>query len=159
MSSRNGTSQQSIFSELILCFSKLTLYHLFKKIVLFFSAPKQQLLTQHIRVHFCPLPELADWLTENGQAERAQEVNDIDLTQALEVAEKFQSSPKRKLLDLQASEKKSADEGKKNNKVYIFIYVWGIHLSCGGFWPTVIIMRLNEYGVCMIRAVSTERNE
>ena len=61
------------------------------------SAPKQQLLTQHIRVHFCPLPELSDWLIENGQSERAQEVNDIDLTQALEVAEKFQKSSKRKL--------------------------------------------------------------
>ncbi|KAK7114642.1 zinc finger protein 142-like isoform X2 [Littorina saxatilis] len=62
-----------------------------------YSAPKQQLLTQHIRVHFCPLPELSDWLIENGQNERAQEVNDIDLTQALEVAENFQTSTKRKL--------------------------------------------------------------
>nr|KAG5712989.1 hypothetical protein BaRGS_021783 [Batillaria attramentaria] len=62
-----------------------------------YSVPKQQLLTQHIRVHFCPLPELSDWLIENGQTERAQEVNDVDLTRALEVAEKYQKSPKRKL--------------------------------------------------------------
>ncbi|XP_025114767.1 zinc finger protein 208-like isoform X6 [Pomacea canaliculata] len=67
-----------------------------------YSAPKQQLLTQHIRVHFCPLPELSDWLVENGQAERAQEASDIDLTQALEIAEKFQSSPKRKFHDLKS---------------------------------------------------------
>ncbi|XP_076448895.1 uncharacterized protein LOC143285473 isoform X2 [Babylonia areolata] len=79
-----------------------------------YSAPKQQLLTQHIRVHFCPLPELSEWLMENGQSERAQEVNDIDLTQALEVAEKFQTSPKRKLnvlLMTQRKDGKEEDEG------------------------------------------------
>ncbi|KAL8608397.1 hypothetical protein ACOMHN_002630 [Nucella lapillus] len=77
-----------------------------------YSAPKQQLLTQHIRVHFCPLPELSEWLIENGQSERAQEVNDIDITKALEVAEKFQSSPKRKLNSLQQTDKKDGKAAK-----------------------------------------------
>jgi hypothetical protein len=65
------------------------------------SAPKQQLLTQHLRVHFCPLPELSDWLLENGQSERAQEVSDrveADVGEAVKMAEKLQGSNlKRKL--------------------------------------------------------------
>ena len=78
-------------------------------------------MTQHIRVHFCPLPELSDWLIENGQSERAQEVNEIDLTQALEVAEKFQTASKQRLHRAQQAQKKWNHEGWLCNLMF---YDW-----------------------------------
>uniref|UniRef100_A0A2C9KKT1 C2H2-type domain-containing protein n=1 Tax=Biomphalaria glabrata TaxID=6526 RepID=A0A2C9KKT1_BIOGL len=61
-----------------------------------YSAPKQPLLTQHIRVHFCPLPELSDWLLENGQTERETSQRHIDLAEALKVAQEYQHQSKKK---------------------------------------------------------------
>ena len=55
----------------------------------FFSAPKQALLTQHVRVHFCPLPELSDWLLENGQTERETSQRKMDLGEAFKVKSLF----------------------------------------------------------------------
>lgn len=84
-----------------------------------YSAPKQQLLTQHLRVHFCPLPELSDWLIENGQSERAQEVNDrveVDLNQAVQVAEKLQSCKLKRRLDADQLAQLSA-HGLKEDEV------------------------------------------
>ncbi|CAG5131511.1 unnamed protein product [Candidula unifasciata] len=61
-----------------------------------YSAPKQPLLTQHIRVHFCPLPELSDWLLENGQVERETSQKSLDLAEALKVAQEYQNKSKKK---------------------------------------------------------------
>ncbi|XP_050399121.2 zinc finger protein 208 isoform X1 [Patella vulgata] len=56
-----------------------------------YSVPKQNFLTQHIKVHFCPLPELSDWLVQNGQARRAKEMKDQDISEAVELAHKCQT--------------------------------------------------------------------
>lgn len=103
------------------------------------------MLTQHIRVHFCPLPELSDWLVENGQAERAQEASDIDLTQALEIAEKFQSSPKRKFHDLKSvGEETLYDclQGKNFLKFCLFPFK---HLCTRAVCSTMQSLDLNIY--------------
>ncbi|XP_041375200.1 zinc finger protein Xfin-like [Gigantopelta aegis] len=55
-----------------------------------YSVPNHQFLTQHIRVHFCPLPEFSEWLTQNGQTDRIQKEEQLDISEALEVAKKCQ---------------------------------------------------------------------
>ncbi|KAH9515691.1 hypothetical protein Btru_011748 [Bulinus truncatus] len=85
-----------------------------------YSAPKQPLLTQHIRVHFCPLPELSDWLLENGQTERETSQRHIDLGEALKVAQEYQNQSKKKeksKSDVSSSGKDQKEinpEGKEN---------------------------------------------
>lgn len=60
-----------------------------------YSVSKNHLLTQHIRVHFCPLPELANWLTENGQKDRIEQAKDQDLSEALQIAQLYQQNNKK----------------------------------------------------------------
>ncbi|GFR93809.1 zinc finger protein 64 [Elysia marginata] len=79
-----------------------------------YSAPKQALLTQHIRVHFCPLPELSDWLLENGQTERETSHRQMDLGEALKVARDYQTQGKSKAK--LASERALAKSGKATGK-------------------------------------------
>ncbi|CAL1532373.1 unnamed protein product [Lymnaea stagnalis] len=85
-----------------------------------YSAPKQPLLTQHIRVHFCPLPELSDWLLENGQTERETGQRHIDLAEALKVAHEYQNVSKKKgkaavtNIEKDATSKDEKPEGKEN---------------------------------------------
>ncbi|KAL4234325.1 hypothetical protein ACF0H5_005976 [Mactra antiquata] len=59
-----------------------------------YSAGKPHVLMQHVKVHFSPLPELSDWITENGGAERLKEVKNPDLKEAIEVAKLYQSEKK-----------------------------------------------------------------
>ncbi|KAK3086615.1 hypothetical protein FSP39_021048 [Pinctada imbricata] len=56
-----------------------------------YSVAKQHLLTQHIRVHFCPLPELSNWLVQNGEMERMKLSKDPDISEALFVAELYRT--------------------------------------------------------------------
>lgn len=59
-----------------------------------YSVSKNHLLAQHVRVHFCPLPELASWLTENGQKERIEQAKDQVLSEALQIAQLYQQTDK-----------------------------------------------------------------
>ncbi|GFO47364.1 Zinc finger protein 64 [Plakobranchus ocellatus] len=81
-----------------------------------YSAPKQSLLTQHVRVHFCPLPELSDWLLENGQTERETSHRQMDLGEALKVARDYQmqTKSKPKLASEKTSLKNDQFAGKEN---------------------------------------------
>lgn len=54
-----------------------------------YSVSKQHHLAQHIKVHFCPLPELSNWLTENGQIDRVKQGKDPDISEALYVAQLY----------------------------------------------------------------------
>ncbi|XP_059162480.1 uncharacterized protein LOC131945881 isoform X2 [Physella acuta] len=82
-----------------------------------YSAPKQPLLSQHIRVHFCPLPELSDWLLENGQTERETSQRHIDLAEALKVAHEYQNQSKKRGKAAGTSiEKDASKDGKSEGK-------------------------------------------
>ena len=50
-----------------------------------YSVGKTHVLMQHVKVHFSPLPELSDWLSENGDPERIKEVKSKDIGEAIEV--------------------------------------------------------------------------
>ncbi|RUS73471.1 hypothetical protein EGW08_018769 [Elysia chlorotica] len=76
-----------------------------------YSAPKQALLNQHVRVHFCPLPELSDWLLENGQTERETSHRQMDLGEALKVAKDYQTNGKAKS---KLAFEKASKTGKEN---------------------------------------------
>ncbi|VDI05492.1 Hypothetical predicted protein [Mytilus galloprovincialis] len=54
-----------------------------------YSVSKTHHLSQHIRVHFCPLPELSNWLAENGQLDRVKQNKDPDISEALYVAQLY----------------------------------------------------------------------
>ena len=54
-----------------------------------YSVSKQHHLAQHIKVHFCPLPELSNWLTENGQLDRVKQSKDPDISEAIYVAQLY----------------------------------------------------------------------
>lgn len=56
-----------------------------------YSVSKQHLLTQHIGVHFCPLPELSSWLAQNGEMDRVKQTKNPDLSEALFVAELYRA--------------------------------------------------------------------
>jgi KRAB domain-containing zinc finger protein len=56
-----------------------------------YSVSKQHLLTQHIGVHFCPLPELSSWLAQNGEMDRVKQIKNPDLSEALFVAELYRA--------------------------------------------------------------------
>ncbi|XP_005092652.1 uncharacterized protein LOC101864368 [Aplysia californica] len=87
-----------------------------------YSAPKQALLTQHIRVHFCPLPELSDWLLETGLGETHAGAQSLDLLEALKVAHEYQNQSKKKdkskngsaLAVDKSGNKEERTEGKEN---------------------------------------------
>ncbi|CAI9735193.1 finger Xfin [Octopus vulgaris] len=55
-----------------------------------YTVSKNHLLAQHVRVHFCPLPELSNWLNENGQKDRVNQSKEQDLSEALRVAQLYQ---------------------------------------------------------------------
>lgn len=57
-----------------------------------YSVAKQHHLVQHIRVHFSPLPELSNWLCENGQSDRAEKDKYQDISEAITLAQVFQKS-------------------------------------------------------------------
>ncbi|XP_033754813.1 zinc finger protein 208-like [Pecten maximus] len=60
-----------------------------------YTASKQHLLTQHIKVHFSPLPELSNWLAQNGQMDRMKQSKEPDITEALYVAQLLQGEIKK----------------------------------------------------------------
>ncbi|OWF48211.1 uncharacterized protein LOC110453388 [Mizuhopecten yessoensis] len=60
-----------------------------------YTAAKQHLLTQHIKVHFSPLPELSNWLAQNGQMDRMKQSKEPDITEALYVAQLLQGEIKK----------------------------------------------------------------
>ncbi|XP_069113181.1 zinc finger protein 142-like [Argopecten irradians] len=60
-----------------------------------YTASKQHLLTQHIKVHFSPLPELSNWLAQNGQMDRMKQSKEPDITEALHVAQLIQGEIKK----------------------------------------------------------------
>ena len=83
-----------------------------------YSVAKQHLLTQHIRVHFCPLPELSNWLAQNGEIERVKGSKDPDISEALFVAELFRSDGcGKKEEDNENSDDIKSELAKKNEKL------------------------------------------
>ncbi|XP_046336984.2 zinc finger protein Xfin-like isoform X2 [Haliotis rufescens] len=90
-----------------------------------YSVSKQYLLSQHIRVHFCPLPELSDWLAQNGQTDRAQECKEPDISEAIEVAQKFHSGtqeivarPKEEKADPEEEKALPRKEDSESDPIY-----------------------------------------
>lgn len=59
-----------------------------------YSVGKTHVLVQHVKVHFSPLPELSEWLTENGNTERLKETKCRDMEEVVEVVKLFQSEKK-----------------------------------------------------------------
>lgn len=64
-----------------------------------YSVSKQHHLSQHIRVHFCPLPELSNWLAENGQLDRVKQSKDPDISEALYVAQLYKRDGEKEVED------------------------------------------------------------
>ena len=73
-----------------------------------YSVGKTHVLVQHVKVHFSPLPELSEWITENGDQQRMKEVKEKNITEALEIMKMFQTD-KQKV--------NSKDEGKTDKPV------------------------------------------
>ena len=85
-----------------------------------YSVAKQHLLTQHIRVHFCPLPELSNWLAQNGEIERVKGSKDPDISEALFVAELFRSDGYGKIKEEEEEENskdKKSEMAKENENL------------------------------------------
>lgn len=59
-----------------------------------YSVGKINVLIQHVKVHFSPLPELSEWLAENGVTERIKELKQCGIKEAQDVAKLFQSDNK-----------------------------------------------------------------
>ncbi|KAH3773201.1 uncharacterized protein LOC127846484 [Dreissena polymorpha] len=59
-----------------------------------YSVGKTHVLLQHVKVHFSPLPELSEWLAENGNTERLKEIKNKDLEEVIEVVKLFQGEKK-----------------------------------------------------------------
>ncbi|KAL3859797.1 hypothetical protein ACJMK2_009991 [Sinanodonta woodiana] len=59
-----------------------------------YSVAKVHVLIQHIRVHFSPLPELSDWLAQNGQIDRVKQSKETDIREAIEIAQLIQNEKK-----------------------------------------------------------------
>jgi hypothetical protein len=78
-----------------------------------YSVSKQHHLSQHIRVHFCPLPELSNWLAENGQLDRVKQSKDPDISEALYVAQLYKRDGEKEVED----EKKCNGENEVKTEV------------------------------------------
>lgn len=74
-----------------------------------YSVAKQHLLTQHIKVHFSPLPELSNWLVQNGQMDRVEESKEPDISEAIKVAELLQTESKEKKADAKGDNLEKGD--------------------------------------------------
>ena len=73
-----------------------------------YSVGKTHVLVQHVKVHFSPLPELSEWLVENGNTERLKETKHKDMEEAIEVVKRFQIEKKA------AKEQQKADKAVKD---------------------------------------------
>merc|ERR1712048_939252 len=67
-----------------------------------YSAPKQALLTQHIRVHFCPLPELTDWVSENVRGNDTDESHYMDIEEVIKSASDPQVITKDEIINTES---------------------------------------------------------
>ncbi|XP_061189633.1 zinc finger protein Xfin-like [Saccostrea echinata] len=83
-----------------------------------YSVSKQHLLTQHIGVHFCPLPELSSWLAQNGEIDRVKQTKNPDLSEALFVAELYRADGcgKANLEDTGSEDNEKTSEAIKGEK-------------------------------------------
>ena len=62
-----------------------------------YSIGKTSVLVQHVKVHFSPLPELYDWLAENGDTERLRELRGRKLIEGVEVVKMLQDGQKMEI--------------------------------------------------------------
>ncbi|WAR11682.1 ZN845-like protein [Mya arenaria] len=62
-----------------------------------YSVGKTHVLVQHVKVHFSPLPELSEWLAENGDTERMKELKGKNYVEAIEVVKLFHDGKKMEI--------------------------------------------------------------
>ena len=127
------------------CFCRYSSDHSFRNAVyvfcVVFSVPTLKLLTQHLKIHFHPLPELSSWLVESGQSDRVRQINYkmvSDLEDAVHTADRLQnSSPGRRLMDAHLDGLRQAVDGGRRCSDRHFAVLHAVRFMSSGMFMSL----------------------